>query len=177
MVTLARRMGTTEHLSPLLQKLRRMGLGSASALMQIAVQRGCRYYAGAVDGAMEDPGRTFLPDEELAVALLHGSTPWSPESIRMGAAMLGAPGNDARRLARLARLERCERALRHVAEAGLHFEPTNPFWSELLRLLPHQPAVADGIMPHPTRYVAMTGLTRDGRTLRTQWIRPSVCHG
>ena len=32
--------------------------------------------------------------------------------------------------------------------------------------------IPDGVMPHPTRFVAMTGITRKGVGLVTQWIRP-----
>jgi hypothetical protein len=40
--TLAEKLGTTTHLSPLLQKARRLGLG-ANDLEQLAIQRGCDY--------------------------------------------------------------------------------------------------------------------------------------
>jgi len=171
-ITLARRLGTTEHLSPLLRKVRKLGLGSPGDLSQLAVQRGCRYYADPSRQTVTDPGRAILGDDELAVALLHGGQPWSPQSPRLGAAMLGTPGIAASRVARLARMERCDRVIREVAEAGHRFEPENPFWRELLSLLPTSPPIADGVLPHPTRYVAMTGLTRSGRGLSAIWIRP-----
>jgi hypothetical protein len=169
---MARRLGTTEHLSPLLRKARLLGLGTLGDLSQLAVQRGCRYYADGSRPQVTDPGLALLGNDELAVALLHGGQPWSPQATRLGAAMLGAPGLSAPRVARLARMERCETVIRHVAEAGRHFEPGNPFWSDLLELLPTTSAAPEGVLPHPTRYVAMTGLTRSGRGLSAIWIRP-----
>lgn len=83
--TLAEKLGTTAHLSPLLRKAARLGLGAAE-LRALAVQRGCRHYQ---------------------------------------------TGN----------------------------EPATP---------PPPP----GVLPHPTRYVAMTGFTRQGPGLVVRWIRP-----
>jgi len=42
--TVATKLGTTTHLSPLLRKARRLGLGPAE-LRALAVQRGCRHYS------------------------------------------------------------------------------------------------------------------------------------
>lgn len=50
--TLARRLGTTAHLSPLLMKARRLGLRVPEDLERLAVRRGCRYYEGAGDAAV-----------------------------------------------------------------------------------------------------------------------------
>jgi hypothetical protein len=77
--SLARRLGTTAHLSPLLHKARRAGLDD-SGLALLAVRRGCDYYDG---------GR-FADSRELAVALLHPGLAYNPHSLRLGAAMLGA---------------------------------------------------------------------------------------
>jgi hypothetical protein len=41
--TLAAKLGTTTHLSPLLMKARRLGLG-VEDLERLAIQRGCDYY-------------------------------------------------------------------------------------------------------------------------------------
>ena len=95
----------------------------------------------------------------------------------MGAAMLGARGNDPRRIARLARMERCEDVVREVARAGSRVEPANEFWSNLLGAIPPRGSVPPGVLPHWTRFVAMTGMSREGIGLRTQWIRPGGAHG
>jgi hypothetical protein len=177
MLPLFRRLGTTSHVSPLRRRLKAAGLEDATSLMRLAVRRGCRYYEDTVAGDVADPGKERVSNEELAIGLLHGSLEWSPAAIRMGAALLGARGNDPRKLVRLARMERAEAVVRELAEVGRSVEPTNRFWSCLLEGLPNRSRVPSGILPHPTRFVAMTGITREGRGIRTQWIRPQEAHG
>lgn len=172
-VTLAHRLGIPTHVSSLLRKARRLGLATPRELCTLAVQRGCRHYAQGDEPAGELVSRSDFSDEELAVALLDVALPYEPRAIRCGAAMLSAPGSDPRRLAWLARLERSEIALRHVAGAGRKFEPENPFWIELLDLLPDTPTMPDGVLLHPTRFVAMTGIVRRRPPgLYTEWQRP-----
>jgi hypothetical protein len=38
--------------------------------------------------------------------------------------------------------------------------------------LPESPEVKDGVMPHPSRFVSMTGITRTGSRPVAIWIRP-----
>src|SRR3954471_9183597 len=94
--TLAQKLGTTTHLSPILQKARRLGL-DGSGLERLAIQRGCDYYAyEGLDLVREATiSRQQLSDEELAIALLNPALPYNPQSLRIGAAMLGAEGNDS----------------------------------------------------------------------------------
>jgi hypothetical protein len=169
--TLAQKLGTTAHLSPLLRKVRRLGL-EAPQLRQLAVQRGCRHYETGDEPAEPLADQAQLSNEELAVALLLPGWPYEPHNLRCGAAMLGAPGNDPARLAFMAVRERCEVPLRQIAESGRRFEPDIPFWQQLLAHLPATPAPPTGVLPHPTRYVAMTGLTRRGSELLIEWQRP-----
>ena len=172
METLAAKLGTTTHLSPLLHKARRLGLGPRE-LEILAVQRGCDYYH---DGSPLPPAAVSLSqfsDEELAMALLNPALRYDPQTLRLGAAMLGAEGNDPQRIARLARMERAEAIVRYVASAGERFEPRNPFWPALLALLPPGPPPKSSVVPHPTRFVAMTGITRRGVETVVEWIRPS----
>ena len=171
--TLATMLGTTTHLSPLLRKARRLGLGPTE-LQILAVQRGCRHYSNGSEPEQPLAAEDDFSNEELAVALLSTALLYDPHSIRCGAAMLGAEGNDPQCLARLAIMARCVAPLRHVAEAGRHFEPDNHFWTELLSLLPATPAPKPGVLPHPTRFVAMTGYTRHGPGLVVEWQRPSI---
>jgi len=177
MPTLFRRLGTTSHVSPLRRRLQAAGLEDVASLMRLAVRRGCRYYEDTVSGDVTDPGKHRVSNEELAIGLLHGSLEWSPAAIRMGAALLGARGNDPRKLVRLARMERAEAVVRNLAEVGRSVEPTNGFWSCLLEELPDRSRIPSGVLPHSTRFVAMTGITREGRGIRSQWIRPQEVHG
>lgn len=170
--TLAAKLGTTTHLSPLLHKARRLGLGPAE-LEILAVQRGCRHYSSGSEPQLPLALESEFSNEELAIALLSTALRYEPHSIRCGAAMLGAQGNHPRRLARLAVMERCVAPVCYVAQAGQRFEPANPFWRELLAVLPKTPPPKSGVLPHPTRFVAMTGFTRRGREAVVEWQRPA----
>lgn len=172
--TLAHKLGTTAHHSPLLIKARRLGLRTTRDLCTLAVQRGCRHYWQGSEPAGELASRDQLSNEELALALLTIAGPYDPHVIRCGAAMLGAEGNDPALLARLTIWERSAQVVRYVALCGQSFEPWNPFWSDLLGRLPATPPPKEGVMPHPTRFVAMNGFERHaGRKLTTEWQRPS----
>ncbi len=171
MPTLAEKLGTTTHLSPLLRKAQRLGL-DAAGLERLAIQRGCDYYH---EGEPLPPASVSLGEfsnEELAIALMNPALRYHPQTLRLGAAMLGAQGNAPAEIAHLAQLERCEPIVRYVAAAGRQYEPDNPFWGELLSLLPVTPSPKSGVVPHPTRFVAMTGITRRGVETVTEWIRP-----
>lgn len=169
--TLAERLGTTTHLSPLLHKARRLGLGPEE-LEHLAIQRGCDYYHNGEPLARLSVTEKQLSNAELAIALLNPALRYNPQTLRLGAAMLGAAGNTPEEIARLAKLERCECLVRYVAQCGRRFEPQNAFWLSLLGLLPDTPPPKSGVVPHPTRFVAMTGLTRRGVEAAAQWIRP-----
>ena len=87
--------------------------------------------------------------------------------------MVSAEGNSPKTLAWLAKLERSERVLRYVAECGKKYEPENAFWDEVIALLPEFPPLFDGALPHPTRFIAMTGFIPGvGRRFVTEWQRP-----
>jgi hypothetical protein len=171
MPTLAEELGTTTHLSPLLRKAQRLGLGPRQ-LQILAVQRGARHYSNGTEPAKPLASQEEFSNEELALGLLSTALPYDPHSIRCGAAMLGSEGNNPRRIARMAVMERSVAPVRHVATAGRKFEPDNRFWQELLDALPETKPPKVGVLPHPTRFVAMTGFTRKGRELVVEWQRP-----
>ena len=171
-MTLAQKLGTTAHLSPLLVKARRLGLPTAETLESLAVARGCWHYKHSGLVAIPPVSEGQFSNVELAIALLSPCLPYSPHTIRVGAAMVGAQGNEPGSFAFEAVAERCVPQLRHIARAGVHFEPENSFWPDLLRHLPEAPEPVDGVMPHPTRFVSMTGITRAGTQRQTVWIRP-----
>jgi hypothetical protein len=179
--TLAEKLGTTAHTSALRHKAQRLGLANVAALEWLAVARGCWHYRQPEMPDPPDVAESQFSNEELAIALLSPSQPYSPHTIRLGAAMLGAAGNGAERLAGLAKAEGCEIAVRYIAKAGLQFEPDNPLWHELLEKLPETREPEDGVLPHATRFVSMTGFTRAGPGKVTVWIRPradlALAHG
>lgn len=166
-------------------KARRLGLCTPEALEGLAIKRGCRYYdyQGELTRVAEEPAGYLVTDErggalsneELAVALLSIVLPRSQWRLRLGAAMLAAQGNSPQKIAMLAIQERAEQVVSYIAQCGRQVEPENPFWEELLKRLPdpaYQPA--PDVLPHITRFVAMTGVTRRGRETVMQWIRPTL---
>ncbi len=171
-LTLAAKLGTTTHLSPLLRKAQKLGL-DARGLEQLAIHRGCDYYQSDEPPPERLPAIEEFSDTELALALLNPALRYHPQTLRLGAAMLGAQGNAPEEIAYLAKLERCEVIVRYVAECGRRFEPQNPFWTGLLARVPPTPPPKSSVVPHPTRFVAMTGITRRGVETVTEWIRPT----
>jgi hypothetical protein len=168
---LAKKLGTTTHLSGLLIKARRLGL-DVEGLERLAIQRGCEYYHNG--GQLPEPtvSERQFSNEELAIALLNPALRGNAQSLRLGAAMLAAEGNDPAEILRLARHERCESIVRYVAEAAVRVEPEAPFWRRLLEHLEHVPLPKRSAMPHATRFVEMTGIDRGNIGLKTRWIRP-----
>ncbi len=175
--TLASRLGTTVHLSPLLNKAKRAGLCTGEDLERLAVERGCRYYDLRGDSSVvrEDsptPRARQFSNEELAIALLSASLPRSQHRLRLGAAMLSANGSSPAKIARLAKLERSEVVVRHIALSGKKVEPQNAFWDDLLTQFPELVMPLPDVLPHLTRFVAMTGITRGSKETVMHWIRP-----
>lgn len=175
--TLARRLGTTPHLSPLLVKARRLGLVTPDDLEKLAIQRGCEYYnthpqnSVVRDEAPLPVSRADFSNAELAVALLAFHQPVPLLRQRMGACMLSAPDVDAGNLATLARGEECAEIIRYIADCGHVIEPDNPFWIVLRHLLSDVTCDA-GLMPHPTRFIEMTGINRRSTVVQKRWVRP-----
>jgi hypothetical protein len=108
-----------------------------------------------------DPGPEAISNEELVSLLLLGSNEFDPFAIRCAAQLISSC--DANRLAFVARRERVERALAHIATAALEHEADNKeYWAKLLERLGKQSSIPEGIMPHWSRFVSQTGVTRDG---------------
>lgn len=166
--TLARQVGETAHYSLLLRKARGLGLDELPALMCLAVARGARHYASVHPPADSDPGVAALSHEELVVLLVLGSHPFDPFAVRCAAQLLSRC--DFHRLGRLARQERVERVLGHIARAGItHDEAHADRWRELLESLGHPAPVAPGRLPHWSRFVSQSGVTRQGGS-RVDWL-------
>lgn len=157
--------------SPLLQKARRLGLSLPLDLERLAVARGCRYYERDLPPRIPPLGESPLSNGELAIALVVPSLHPSAREIRLAAALLGAADTQTEEVASLTKQEGCEEIVRHIALSGRQFEPDNPFWGELLDLLPNVQVNRDRL-PHPTRFVEMTGIDRGKVGIFTRWIRP-----
>ena len=171
--TLATKLGTTTHLSALLHKARRLGCG-ARELEILAVQRGCVHYSSG-----SEPEGMLVSDDEFSSegtrnrAALHCTAIRATQhSVRSSDARCrgerSAPtgpygGNGSGVLSPCAMWRTQAR----------RFEPENPFWLALMNTLPSTPPPKPGVLPHPTRFVAMTGYTRQGRKLVVEWQRPT----
>ncbi len=153
----------------LVEKAQQLGLVCPDDLRRLAIERGCNYYS--VDLGPKPVGEVALTNAELAVALLSPELAFEPWNIRIGAAIMSAPDVNADNLVNLARSEKCENLVRYIAECGKRYEPENKSWDELLSLLAGVQVDRDGL-PHPTRFIAMTGMIRGKMGLFTQWIRP-----
>ena len=85
--------------------------------------------------------------------------------------MLSAPDVDAMDLIELAESEGCTAIVRHIAKCGAEVETENRFWRTLLHETEGKGGSGEG-MPHPTRFVEMTGMDREGIGIKKHWIRP-----
>ena len=133
--------------------------------------RGCDYYDRELAPRVPPLGEVELTDAELAIALISPSLHPRSREIRLAAALLGSTGLHAEEVAALAIGEDCAEIVRHIALSGRRFEPTNSFWQDLVNLLPDVKIDPDKL-PHPTRFVEMTGIDRGKVGLITRWIRP-----
>jgi len=175
--TLAEHLGSTPHLSPLLHKLRRLGLSAPDGLLRLAVRRGCTHYAPPDYDTVptHEPGRERLSDLELAIALCSAAQQYNPVLVRCAAQLLGADGISAAALVRLARMERCESVIRHIAQAGAKADVGRElFWHEVLSQLPARDTPRAGVLPHSSRFMVQAGLTGPKRAgaARQIWLRP-----
>ncbi len=171
MITLAQQIGETAHCSLLQRKARRHGLTDLSSIMRLAVARGARHYASVHPPAETDPGMDAINNEELVALLLLGSQPFEPFAVRCAAQIITLC--DLSRLSLVACRERVGRPLAHIARAGTaHDTGQAARWHELLRLLGSPPPVSSGRLPHWSRFVSHSGITRHG-TPRTDWLHAS----
>jgi hypothetical protein len=157
--------------SPLLQKARNLGLLLPLDLERLAIARGCDYYQRDLQPRIPPLGEVPLSNAELAIALIAPALHPTAREIRIAAALLGTPDIVAKDVVSLSVQENCVDVVRHIAQSGRRFEPHNPFWSMLVDLLPSVTATSISL-PHPTRFVEMTGIDRGKVGLFTRWIRP-----
>lgn len=180
MKTLAEQIGQTPHLSPLLRKLRKVGLIFPDDLRRLAVARGCDHYRQSDDLSKSfDSGSEQISNLELAIAMVTAAQDFDPVLVRCAAQLLSGEDISAESIARLAVLERAVLVVRHIARAGLEMDAQgHDKWRRLLEILPSAPEVAEGRLPHRTRFVSQSGLLRvNGRIERGErsiWLRPII---
>ena len=153
-----------------LAKARELGLSVPLDLERLAMARGCGYYERDLGPLARTAEGVPLSNAELAIALLAPSHQPTARQVRLAAALLGAADESAADVATLAVDENCAGIVRYIALCGSRFEPGNPFWTDLLNALPETVIDRDRL-PHPTRFVEMTGIDRGKVGTFTRWIR------
>ena len=170
---LARRLGDTVHVSPLLHKIGQLSgcfddrVGEW--LLKCAVGRGASHYERDFSTDLP-PDNPELGDEEIAVALCLGQHPYNSTFIRAAAQLLSSPTTDPVRLARLAVMERVEPVLFYVAGVAARFAPDAQPWAYLLWYLPQRLPCPPDAFPHWSRFVSQTGVTPRGGGPDIQWL-------
>jgi len=170
--TLARKLGDPAHVSGLairLARLSRSGDRLPEWLLKIAVERGAKHYQREFAPALP-PDNPAISDEEIGVALCLGQHHYSLDNLRAAAQLLSSPNVDATLLCRLAIMERCEPVLLHVARMAERFAPALEPWASLRHHLRPRLVPRTDALPHWTRLVSHTGMTRHGGPPRTDWL-------
>jgi hypothetical protein len=171
MLTLANKLGEPSHYSVLMRKARKLGLASPPDFVALGVARGCRHYRSIFPERDPSPCSAELSDAELVALLLHGSNEFEPYAIRCAAQLAGRC--DPAELVRLAERERVSRPLAYIARAGIVHDPAHrEFWTQIVEALGQQRAVPEGALPHWSRFVSQTGVTREGPG-RVDWLHCS----
>ncbi len=89
MPTVAKQLGQAPHLSPLLRRLRKMGLAEPEDLRRLAVARGCTHYRRPDDiNPLVDPGSAQVSNLELAIAMVTAAQSFDPVLVRCAAQLL-----------------------------------------------------------------------------------------
>jgi len=176
MSTIAKQLGQTPHVSPLLRKVRRLGLAEPEDLRRLAVKRGCSHYGQPDDnlGDVREPGREQFPDIELAFAMLSAEQSFNTRRIRTAVQLLSGVDVSPKVVIRLAHMERCEVLIRQVAEAGTRFDDERAnYWREILDGLQNVGSPPEGRLPHASRYYVETGISSiNGKLCRQRtWLR------
>ena len=171
--TLASKLGKPRHVSPLLQKLARGGIGSTTEMAATAVERGCLHYAGSLPtGSAAAKDSRSISDEELAIALLCPSNPYDPMLVRIGSQLLSKQSCKPEKLIALAKRERCEAILKYIAQAGRETEPESSVWDYLLTHLPQSEEPKKGVLPHKSRLRREVGVSNPQKPAqKAQWLR------
>ena len=156
--------------SRILGKAEELGLSVPLDLERLAIARGCGYYERDLGPVAGTGDEVPLSNAKLAIALLAPSHQPTARQVRLAAALLGAADESAAAVATLAVDENCVGVVRYIALCGRRFEPGNSFWADLLNALP-ETAIDRDRLPHPTRFVEMTGIDRGKVGTFTRWIR------
>lgn len=140
----------------------------AGWLFKVAIERGTGHYQRDFDPTLP-ADLSAISDEEIGVALCLGQNPYSLDALRVAAQFLSSPRINAARLCRLAAQKRCEPVLLHIAEVARKYAPKQEPWGTLRSQLRPRHVPRTDALPHWTRLVSHTGITREGPP-RTDWL-------
>jgi hypothetical protein len=169
--TLAHELGDVPHVSGLLRGIAQLsGAGErvANWLLKVAIARGANHYRRDFDPTLPADLPT-ISDEEIGVALCLGQNPYNLDALRVAAQFLSSPRINAARLCQLAEQERCEPVLLHIAEVAKKYAPEQEPWVTLRNQLRPRLVPRTAALPHWTRLVSHSGITREGPP-RTDWL-------
>jgi hypothetical protein len=169
--TLAHKLGDTAHVSGLAIRLaRQSGAGARLPewLLKVAVERGAKHYQRDFDPTLP-ADLPAISDEEIGVTLCLGQNPYNLDALRVAAQFLSSPRINPMRLCRLAVQERCELVLLHIAEVAQKYAPEQEPWATLRKQLHPRHVPRTDVLPHWTRLVSHSGITREGPP-RTDWL-------
>ena len=171
--SLAKKLGETAHVSPLLRRVRHVS-GCAEDkvgdwLLKSAIERGAVHYQREFSDQLP-PDNPVLSEEEIGVALCLGELTYEAARIRAAAQLLSSPHVNAPRLVRLAVMERVEPVLLHIAHVAARFAPELEPWVYLREHLSSRRSVSAGVLPHWSRFVSQTGVTAFNGGPRIDWL-------
>lgn len=170
--TLAHKLGDVPHVSGLLRRIAQLsGAGKRVAdwLLKVAIARGANHYRRDFDPTLP-ADLPVISDEEIGVALCLGQNPYNLDSLRVAAQFLSSPRINAEHLCQLAVQERCEPVLLHIAEVASKYAPHQQEpWAKLRNQLHPRHVPRTDALPHWTRLVSHTGITREGPP-RNDWL-------
>ena len=169
--TLAHKLGDVPHVSGLLRRIAQLsGAGERVAewLLKVANERGANHYRRDFDSTLP-ADLPAISDEEIGVALCLGQNPYNLDFLRVAAQFLSSPRINAARLCQLAVQERCEPVLLHIAGIAGKYVPEQEPWVSLRKHLRPRRVPRTDALPHWTRLVSHTGITREGPP-RTDWL-------
>lgn len=171
-ITLARRLGDTPHVSGLAVRLARVskaGVRLPEWLMKVAVGRGAAHYQRDFAPALP-PDNPAISDEEIGIALCLGQHPYHLDSLRAAAQLLSSPRVDADALCRLAKQERCEPVLLRIATIAERFDASLHPWAYLREHLPPRAVPRNDGLPHWSRLVSQNNVPTPSGSPTTAWL-------
>ncbi len=166
-------LGITAPLTPFLFRLQRVKnalpewntISISDWLVAIANGRG--FYAAVPASNLplaSDPGSDVLPNEEIAIGLIHPRLEHRPLAMRLAVQLITRGELDVTRLILLARREASSRILAELARLALRVDAHHPIWRALGQQFSDERPLAAPLI-HWSRLaepISSTGRTADG---------------